>query len=281
VPVHHSGALATAYEISGTGPAILLLHGAEADHRMFGPLVAELASHATVVAYDQRDCGATRTSPAGRTGSAGPGDSGYGLVDLADDAADLLDGLGLVAAHVVGQSLGGAVAQLLALRHPARVDHLVLASSFRAGSSLLDINPAGVTQLLALRADGDAAAARIAAFFTSDEFVAANPGFVDAWRALVPVAAPKRRQRRLDAILRPVEPVDLGRITQPTLVLAGDRDRLVPAAHSHSLADEIPGAEWGVLPGVGHVSPLQSPGPLAARILAFAGVAPDRRPGAA
>jgi 3-oxoadipate enol-lactonase len=270
MPVHRSGALATAYEVSGTGPPILLLHGAEADHRMFGPLVAELAPHATVVAYDQRDCGATST---------GPADTEYGLVDLADDAADLLDGLGVAAAHVVGQSLGGVVAQLLALRHPARVGHLVLASSFRAGSSLLEFNPAGVTRMLALRADGDAATARLAAFFTTEEFVAASPGFVDVWRAMVPAAAPERRQRRLDAIVRPVEPVDLRRITQPTLVLAGDRDQLVPAAHSRSLADEIPGATWGVLPGVGHVSPLQSPATLAARIVAFAGLAPDRRPG--
>jgi pimeloyl-ACP methyl ester carboxylesterase len=134
MPIHRSGAVATAYEVSGTGPPILLLHGAEADHRMFGPLVAELAPHAMVVAYDQRDCGATSTSPAGP-------DVDYGLVDLADDAADLLDGLGVAAAHVVGQSLGGVVARLLALRHPARVDHLVLASTLRAGSSLVDVNP--------------------------------------------------------------------------------------------------------------------------------------------
>lgn len=74
-----------------------------------------------VVRYDQRDTGRSTHYP--------PGRPGYGTDDLVDDAAGVLDGLGLPAAHVVGISMGGMVAQLLALAHPERVSSLVLMST--------------------------------------------------------------------------------------------------------------------------------------------------------
>jgi 3-oxoadipate enol-lactonase len=137
----------------GEGPPLVLLHGAEADHSMFAVLAEALARRFTVIAYDQRDCGGTDT----------PAPS-YGIADLADDAAALIAALGFSRAHVFGTSFGGIVAQLLADRHPERVDRLMLASTWRAGQSPFDVNPEVVRALIALRGDPVANAPAIAAY---------------------------------------------------------------------------------------------------------------------
>ena len=106
------------FKRSGEGPPLLLLHGAEADHSMFDAFGAALAPHFTVIAYDQRDSGGTRNPLVP-----------YRLIELADDLAALIAALGLARAHVFGTSFGGAIAQVAAIRHAARIDRLVLAGS--------------------------------------------------------------------------------------------------------------------------------------------------------
>jgi 3-oxoadipate enol-lactonase len=101
------------YARSGTGPPIVLMHGAEADHSMFAPLAAQLAKRLTVIAYDQRDSGDTRNP-----------EQPYTLEDMGDDAAALIEGLGIEKAHVYGTSLGSLIAQSLAVHHPERVEEI-------------------------------------------------------------------------------------------------------------------------------------------------------------
>src|SRR5215216_5721233 len=81
---------------TGSGPPLVLLHGAEGSHRMFDTLVPHLAAHFDVIAYDQRDCGETENPPTEST-----------LADLADDVRSLLRVLGFDSAHVYGTSFGG------------------------------------------------------------------------------------------------------------------------------------------------------------------------------
>ena len=115
-----------AYARSGTGPPIVLMHGAEADHSMFATLVAQLEKRLTVIACDQRASGDTCKSH-----------EPYTLEDTGDDAAALIEGLGFEKAHVYGTSLGSLIAQSLAVRHPERVDRLVLAAAIRIGRTLV------------------------------------------------------------------------------------------------------------------------------------------------
>ena len=118
----------TAYRTSGRGAPLVLLHGGEADHAMFDGLARALNEHFTVIAYDQRDSGATRNPQ-----------SLYSLADLADDAAALIRGLGYDRAHVMGTSLGGLIAQALAARHPNCIDRLILGSTWKINKSPLDV----------------------------------------------------------------------------------------------------------------------------------------------
>lgn len=110
----------TAYELNGLGHPLLLIHGAEADRHSFKALANALAGSATVITYDQRDCGDT-VNHAGTSS----------LVDLAHDAAQLIRWLGLGPVAVMGTSLGGRVAQALALLYPDQVRDLVLCNTCR------------------------------------------------------------------------------------------------------------------------------------------------------
>jgi pimeloyl-ACP methyl ester carboxylesterase len=247
--------ISISFKRSGEGPALLLLHGAEADHSMFDAFAAELTPHFTVIAYDQRDSGGTRNAPAP-----------YGFGDLADDLAALIGALGFARAHVFGTSFGGAIAQVAAIRHPVRIDRLVLASTFRAGVSVASINPEGFPRFVELRSRLPETLPAFAEYFFTPSYLATHP------EALAIFTVNKRdagqKERRGAVLTRPIQ-VTLAEIKAPTLVLAGSEDRLIPPSHTLSLAREIPGAHTAEIPGVGHVGTIQDPGAVAAEVTAF------------
>lgn len=244
-----------AYKQSGSGAPVILIHGAEADHAMFDAFGALLADAFTVIAYDQRDSGATRNPP-----------TPYGIGEMADDAAALIAGLGHERAHVFGTSLGGVIAQVLAARHPQRVDRLILSSTFRAGVPPPSINPEAFPRLAALRAGLPGTAAEIATYFFPTHHIAAHPEVIDIFTGNSRDAA--HRQRRAAILARPAES-DLAAITAPTLIMAGAEDRLIPPAHTLSLAKDIAGARAVSLAGIGHVGTLQDPHAVAREVRAF------------
>jgi pimeloyl-ACP methyl ester carboxylesterase len=244
-----------AFKRSGKGPPLLLLHGAEADHSMFDAFGALLAPHFTVIAYDQRDSGRTRNPP-----------TPYGLAELGDDAGALIAALGYQRAHVFGTSLGGAIAQLLAARHPARIDRLVLSSTFRPGLTLAEINPEEAPNIAALRGRLPGSAAEFARYFYTPNYLAAHPEVVSRFAGNK--RTEEQRLRRAAILTRPVE-FDYRAIVSPTLVLAANEDRLIPKAHTLALAREIAGAKTAIVAGVGHVGTIQDPAAVAAEVQAF------------
>lgn len=244
-----------AFKRTGSGAPLILIHGAEADHSMFDAFGALLARRFTVIAYDQRDSGGTR-NPA----------MPYGLGELADDAVALIEALGFERAHVFGTSLGGVIAQVLAVRHPERVERLVLSSTFRAGTPPLAINPEVFPRLAALRASLPGTAAEIAGYFFPAEYIAAHPEVARIFSGNSRDEV--QRQRRGAILARPVD-CDLAAIAAPTLVLAGAEDRLIPPAHTLALAREIANARTATMASVGHVATLQDPAAVARAVLAF------------
>ncbi|MFB7673334.1 alpha/beta fold hydrolase [Kitasatospora purpeofusca] len=259
-------------------PAILLIHGA-GHCRLNWPdgFVRRLVEGGRcVVRYDARDAGASTTFPVG----APP----YALPDLAEDAAVVIDALGLGRAHVLGMSQGAAVGQLLALGHPDRVATLTLASGTPGipGQEQPDLPP--VSDRLAAffaqveqdaqdaedaqdarggKAEQDAAAAREAVVESIVEgerpFAAVSRPFdEDGVRRLaariVDHARDLAAQSTNPYLLDAGTPwrARLGAITAPTLVLHGEEDPLFPPEHGRALAAEIPGARFLALPGTGH-----------------------------
>lgn len=257
----HEG-VRTAYALQGRGPALLLMHGAEATRHMFADLVPLLSHAFTVISYDQRECGET-TAPA----------HAASLEALAHDAHRLIIHLGLQRAHVFGSSFGGRVAQALALLHPDAVDRLVLGSTWPLPHAMAELNPAGVARLSQLRAALPESAEELATLFFTAPLLAERPELRGFFAKVRP--ADDSTRRRAAAVASSLD-ADLGTIAAPTLVLTGDADAVVPPEVALSIAREIPDSRTVVLPGVGHATAMQAPGQVAAALTQF--LLPDASP---
>jgi pimeloyl-ACP methyl ester carboxylesterase len=239
------GDVRLAYDVTGSGPPLLLLHGAEGSRRMFDALVPHLSANFATITYDQRDCGET-TNP----------DRPSSLADLADDAAALLRSLGHSRAHVYGTSFGGRVAQMLALRHPHVVNRLVLGSTWPLPVALKEVNSESVARIHELRAGLPGTAKALAGYFLPEAFLAANPALKGMFRNAPP--RDERTQRRAATTEdRPAMPPS--GITPPTLLMAGELDRVVPPSITLGMATSMPCATTLRLAGLGHAGALQAP----------------------
>jgi 3-oxoadipate enol-lactonase len=238
-----AGEVRIAFDREGHGPALVLMHGAEASRQMFAALVPQLAKHFTVIAYDQRDCGETEGPERAAT-----------LADLAQDAQRFIKALGFKRVHVFGSSFGGRVAQALALLYPQVVDRLVLASTWPSAAPYEELCP-----------DAQAhrrAAARPAG--TAEELAASSSRSVPA---AAPRAAPRLRRRaaEIGASARRAATVattlenGVADIVAPTLVLAGELDRVVPASVTLAMAGRIRGADAACCPRSATCTALQAP----------------------
>jgi pimeloyl-ACP methyl ester carboxylesterase len=239
-----------------TGPGILLLGGAASSMDWWEEeFCRRLAGHdRRVVRYDYRDTGQSVASPAGRPDYSGQ--------DLLDDAVALIDVLGLAPVHLVGLSMGGGLAQILAARHPERVATLTLMSTTPvSGAEALPPPDERFTSAATPPAPdwGNRAA-------TVDYLLAGLASFagdlgVDEPRARQVIARMVDRTADVAAsqtnhwMLDSADAEDLPGITVPTLVVHGTADPLLPVAHGEALARRIPGATFLPLPGVGHEYP--------------------------
>jgi len=261
-PIHFvaNADIRTAYRRAGTGPLLLMVHGAEADHTMFLGLMDALAKSFSVVAYDQRDSGQTENSSAD-----------YDIGDLADDAAQLINVLlksaGGRSVHVFGTSFGGLIAQVLAARHPQLVGGLILGSTWPVHRRLNEVNADALRQLAQLREQLPGTAAQMAAFFFSQSFLAARPETVELFRGSKRSSTQAAR-RALMMQARPPS-IDFSAISAPTLLLAGSADVLVPPAETFGIARLIARARKQELLGLPHVGAIEDPGRVAEAIERF------------
>jgi pimeloyl-ACP methyl ester carboxylesterase len=238
----------------GTGPAVLFLNGWTASglvwpHR----LIAALERHHRVVRMDNRGSGWSRHAP-----------RPYTIGDLADDARRAIESLGLDAPTVVGLSMGGMIAQELAMRWPDRVGRLVLLGT-RPPSPEDTLPPATMTaSMLASPPEGVPLRRFLYegwATVTGPGFAAAHPEAVDEMASSI-AYRPTPRFAALDqarAILAWSGPHRLRRLAAPATVVHGTEDPLVPVRNGMRLAQLIPGAEYVELPGVGHLVPYEAP----------------------
>ncbi|MBO1737296.1 alpha/beta fold hydrolase [Leifsonia sp. TF02-11] len=216
-----------AFEEYGTGIPVLLIAGQATGMRGWGPFARALAEDHRVIVFDHRGIG-----------DSGSGDPArYSTRLFADDALAVLDSAGVSAAHVVGHSMGGRVAQWLAAEHPARVRRLVLigtTASDRAGGAGERRDPAVIADLLS----GDRE--RMLPLFFDATWAEANPeavaGFFDRVASRPALRGHFAASRDHDAREA------LGRVRAETLVIHGTRDALTPVAHARLLAEAIPHA---------------------------------------
>ncbi len=248
-------------------PAIVLVMGATASRDWWPLALCEALANGgfQVVRYDHRDTGASTT--------VGPGAARYAAEDLATDLVALLDGLGLATAHLVGMSLGGLLAQMVALDHPARVRSLTLIGSEPLGwtgavlpgmaTAFLD-HFAGFAGL-----DWSDRSAVVEFRLGISRLCAGALHPFDETATRMMLAAEYDRARSPESAFNHGS-VGLSRdwsgrletLTPPTLVIHGTEDPILPLPNGEALAGTIRGARLVVLEGAGH----DLPAPLLPRI---------------
>jgi pimeloyl-ACP methyl ester carboxylesterase len=245
MPFARRGPFRLYYESAGRGTAVLLIMGQGMTLETGWRTVDVLSREFRVLAFDNRDVGRSDHSP-----------WPYTVAQMAGDGIAVLEAAGVERAHVYGFSLGGMVAQEVALRHPERVLALVLGATTPGGPSAVPSDPEALT------------------FFARAGAMGAEEA---AWAAVPYGYGEDTRRRHGDRIAEDIQrrighPPDtlgylhqvaaaaahstqgrLGQITAPTLVLHGAQDRIMSPANAQILADGIPGAALRMWPRAGHM----------------------------
>lgn len=257
----------TAYEISGSGDAaVVLVHGLGLNRQSWRWQVPALAERYRVITYDLHGHGESSVPPEWPS-----------LTMFSAQLRELLDHLQISKAAVMGFSLGGMIARRFAMDHPSRLWALgVLHSAHARDKAAQDAILLRVEQA---RAEGPAATveAALQRWFT-DDFRAANPALMNQVRGWI--LANKKDvywpiyQVLADGVTELIAPSPP--IAIPTLVMTGDEDYGNSPAMSRAIADEIPGSELVILPGLRHMALAEAPELFNAELLGFLGRASGR-----
>lgn len=262
--------LRLATETFGTpgNPPLVLIMGATAS--MLGwpaPFCQMLADHGLyVLRFDHRDTGQSPTCP--------PGAPDYTVEDMASDVLSVMDAHALPKAHLLGMSLGGYLAQMLAVRQPQRVLSLTLYASEPLGwdgPPLPHIAPAILDHFASLATLDWTDRPAALGFLTKIDRLSAGTGApFDAGLARGHAAAVLDRTSSPASMFNHAQLTlaqdwtgAFRKIARPTLVLTGMDDPVLPPDNARALAAGIPGAAMRLLPGIGHELPPRSHGPLA------------------
>ncbi len=273
MPTTSSNGIDVYYEEQGSGEPLLLIMGLAGDSVAWLFQREAFAAQYRTIVFDNRGVG--RTSK-----PEGP----YTIAAMADDAVGVLDALDIQRAHVVGVSMGGMIAQELALRHPQRVRGLVLGCTYArpdAGvtktfdESLAHFGgskgPNGEIQVDLTNLDPMAFIGRLLPLTFTPQFIMTElPKLMQVFSGVMThgfdlpaIMAQVAATQAHDAADR------LGQITAPTLVLTGDSDMLIPPANSDVLAARIPGARLQKIAGGSHGFNFETPDAFNAAVLAF------------
>jgi pimeloyl-ACP methyl ester carboxylesterase len=255
VPTTNHRGCDIAYSVTGDGPPVLFVQGVGVHGDGWRPQIGELSSRFTCIAFDNRGMG--RSQPSGESVS---------VELMAEDVRAVLDATGFEAAHVVGHSLGGLVALVLALEHRARVASLALLCTFARGRDAAPPTPrmiwTGMRTRIGARAmrrraflelvlppgalrevDTDALASRLEPLFGHD--LADQPPIVSAQLAAM---------RRCDPSPRLGELAGLS-----ALVVSAEHDPIAPPAAGRRLAGLLPDARYVELSDASHGVPIEQP----------------------
>ena len=251
MPLARNRSIELHWESTGDGPPVLLIAGQGMTSHGWWATVPVLARTFRVIVFDHRD-----------TGRSSRVMFPYTVAQMADDAIAVLDAAGEGRAHVYGLSLGGSVAQEVALRHPERVHGLVLGASTPGAPRAVLPTPLALTFFARAGAMGPEEA----------EWAAVPYTYAVATRRLHGHRIAENIARRLTS---PIDTLTylhqaaaiathstcrrLRQIAAPTLVVHGEQDMIVPAANGRLLAERIPQAELSIWPEAGHMYIIDQP----------------------
>jgi len=236
VRVAHTRLGAVGYRVVGSGPPLVLIMGYAGTMEVWDPrLVHAFARHNRVVMFDNAGVGRTQPLPGERTAT-------LAIDAMADQTSALIERLGLGRPDVLGWSMGGMIAQALAVLHPAQVRRLVLCATYPGTGTV-------VPSQAAIRTGSLFPANQVNA---ADAFTAAISEYPDA-----PSVAAATKTAQAGAVTKWWDGTDpagrkIARISVPTLIADGTDDQLDPVANNHTLARLIPRSRLVLYPDAGH-----------------------------
>lgn len=267
MPTLQSNGITLDYAVEGDGPPVVLISGLGYGRWGWRYLTPLLSQGFRVVTFDNRGAGGSEKPP-------GP----YSTPMMAADTLGLMDALGIERAHVVGHSLGSMIAQRMALSAPDRVAGLVLVSSTFGGPKCVPIPAAAMQSMMDRSGPPEAVIERGLRIAFAPGFAERNPAVyqeVKAYRMTFPVPGAQYAAQVMAGAGHDTEAL-LNQVRSPTLIVTGDQDVVVPAGNAELLRARIPKAMAEVLPGVGHMLPVEVPEQLAGMLTRFLGEVPLR-----
>jgi len=266
MPKAKSNGIEIHYEVAGSGEPLVLIAGLGYPLWMWHRMVPYLAQHFQVIAFDNRGVGQTDKP-------AGP----YTAQMLAADTAGLLEALGIEKAFVMGHSMGGFIAQAMALDFPQKISKLILSATNFGGPRHIPITPEAMAVLSDVTSDP-------LTRFKNGLMVSTAPGWADQnpeiiktwieWRIAHPIElAPYQAQMAIGlGLISETAAFErrLPNISALTLILFGKHDKVVPPGNADLLARQIPNSKIAILPNAGHFFPMEVPQAASQVVIDFA-----------
>jgi 3-oxoadipate enol-lactonase len=246
------------YQEAGSGYPFILVHGLNGDLTGWVLMMPEFSKHYRTIAMEVRGHGET-SKP----------DQPYSIQGFSEDLHEFLRTLRIPKAHILGLSMGGAIAQQFALDHPEMIRSLILVSTF----SYIDDH----TRQAFTRLKGSLAQGGYPAFFDevvhlafTPKYIAANPGpIAELKKKRIAINSPVAIGRATDACLAFNLKDQISKIRIPTLVVSGREDVFTPFHLAEQIHRSIGGSEWKILEGVGHSLHIESAPGLVQAVLNF------------
>ncbi len=254
------------YETHGTGKPLALISGLGYPLWQWHKMIPFLSEHFQVIAFDNRGVGQSDKP-------AGP----YSAQMLAADTAGLLDALGIEKAIVMGHSMGGFIAQAMALDFPSKVEKLILCSTNFGGPHHIPVTPEAMKVLSDVTSDALTRFKNGLAVSTAPGWAGKNPQMIQEWiqwRTANPVdPAPYQAQLAIGLSLIPESAAfetKLHRVNIPTLILFGAHDKVVPPENASLLSKQIADSKVVIFPDAGHFFPIEIPEAASQAVIEFA-----------
>lgn len=234
------------YEVHGKGEPLVMIAGITLNTSFWFKAIPVFSREYRLIVFDNRGAGQSDQP-----------DIPYTTEMMADDLAGLLDVIGIASTHILGHSMGGMIAQQFVLRHPKRVRSLILECTYCGGpGSSMMTGPEAMRFVQRMPSlSGKELMMDFLRLFMTQKFFDDNPGMMQQMlgQLMKHPATPQGSGRQGQAIMGHNAYDRLPEIKSPTLVIAGDVDKMIPVENSRIIASRIPNAELVILKNAGHI----------------------------
>lgn len=247
------------YERHGRGQPVVLIAGITADHTAWIPIIEQLSAHVELICFDNRGVGQSDQS-----------DEAFSIEDMADDTVALIEALSLDRPHVIGQSMGGAIAQTMAYRHKTKINKMVLCDSFMKLSTISTLAFEVALQLYQLTGSYTDMMRSMLPWAFRSEFL--DQHYDELMRVIKDNPYPQTEagyRRQCEALFAFDSRDWIYTVTTETLVLYGDEDIISFASEGERMAAMLPRARTHYVDYCGHVGIAEHADIYAQQIRAF------------